>query len=291
MTSKFHNNLAEIIIAADNGDPDACDKIIDLFDKGMSEEEFKNHREKAYLSLAKAGDPNAMCIMGELTDGDIVTSYNWYLKAANAGNTRAMLCIGYRYTSYPNAHYPNTSYGYDNNKAAYWFLKALDYGDSEGARLYAEMCCENDRNAHKEYLMKAIKMNNLEALENYGDLYYYNEDINDQDANEKKAKEIYIEVTRFCSKEEDLPIFERVCSKLGNIYGHNVHLFPAKTPEDVKNGNEAIMWLCCAAYANSDDADEYIDTAVKIANNCNIIDFNGDYMIKVGEALDKKFKR
>lgn len=288
MTLEQNNkDLSAVIISADNGDPEACDIINKLFDNGLSESDFVELRKNAYIPLANEGNPYAMYIMGHLTRDNTNISYEWYLKSANSGYTPAMLKLGLGYTRMLNSNYPDDSYGYNNEKAKQWFFKALNLGDSEGARLYAEWCCENDPREQEEYLLKAIKMNNWEALANYGDFFYLSPDNKDNQYNEK-AKSLYIEAAKSCTERKYLSKFGEICYNLGHIFGAKVMVYPAETESDINDGINAIKWLCCALYAN-EEHQECLDLACTIADNCNIAEFNGDYYIKICEILDNIF--
>ena len=194
----------DIIIAADRGDTYAKQKLHFEFDRGLTSEEHNNLRKKAYHPLATNGDSNAQYWMGFLTlniDRNASQALYWYEKAANQGNTEAMLALALGYSEFIND--PNNSYagyigfGYHASKERFWKLKAAEYGDHQAqADLALDYKIDGDmENALKMYL-KATDSRDckilMKAYKGLADIY--GNSLDTQNYNVSKQKECLIRV-------------------------------------------------------------------------------------------------
>ena len=128
----------DIIIAADNGDKLAKQKVCLEFERGLTDEEYADLRKKAYYPLAVSGDAYAQYWMGALAlhvDKNASQALYWYEKSAMQGNTESMLALALGYSEFIND--PDNSYagyigfGFDATKERFWKLKAAERGDAE----------------------------------------------------------------------------------------------------------------------------------------------------------------
>lgn len=194
----------DIIIAADKGDTYAEQKLDLEFDRGLTSEEHNNLRKKAYYPLAISGDANAQYWMGFLAlyiDKNASQALSWYEKAANQGNTEAMLALALGYSEFIND--PDNSYagyigfGYDASKERFWKLKAAECGDSQAqVDLALDYSIDGEvENALKMY-QKATNSNDckilMRAYKGLADIY--GNSLDAQNHNVSKQKECLIRV-------------------------------------------------------------------------------------------------
>lgn len=123
---------ADVIIASDKGEEAAKQKVRQEFDRGMTDEEYNKLRIDVYRPLAEAGDAHAQYWMGLLSVGKNTTqAVAWYEKAAEQGNTEAMLALANGYGEYGNEPYYKDGFGFDAAKERFWKLKAAESGNEQ----------------------------------------------------------------------------------------------------------------------------------------------------------------
>jgi len=141
---------------------------------------------------ADAGDTDAMLNLGWLyANGngggqDFGKSREWYQKAADAGNTDAMLNLGWLYAN---------GYGgfTDFDKAREWYQKAADAGNTDAMLNLGELYANGDGGGQdfgkaREWYQKAADAGNTDAMLNLGGLYEVGKGVA-QDY--RKARELY----------------------------------------------------------------------------------------------------
>ena len=195
---------SETVIAADSGDKIAKEKLNIAFGKGLTSEEHNDIRKKAYHPLAVNGDANAQYWMGFLAlnvDKNASQALYWFEKAADQGNTEAMLALALGYSEFIND--PDNNYvgyigfGFDASKERFWKLKAAEFGDSQAqVDLALDYSIDGEtENALKMYL-KATNSRDckilMKAYKGLADIY--GNSLDAENYNVSKQKECLIRV-------------------------------------------------------------------------------------------------
>lgn len=120
--------FARLRAHADSFDPAVWFALGDAYSRWWGTKEQKGQARSWFQKAADAGHPRAMVRLGILLnrpapDGDQAEAVAVFKRAAELGNASAMIYLGFAYRE-------GTGVACDNEKAADWFIKAVDAGDS-----------------------------------------------------------------------------------------------------------------------------------------------------------------
>jgi WD40 repeat protein/TPR repeat protein len=112
--------------ASDAGDPDACYHLGLLYYEGNGVKKDSDQAWTLFQQAAHGGSTLALTFIGGLYygAGDYNNARDWFQKAVDAGNVRAMYCLGYLYEH-------GQGVPQDYSKARQWYQKAADAGDND----------------------------------------------------------------------------------------------------------------------------------------------------------------
>jgi WD40 repeat protein/TPR repeat protein len=112
--------------AADAGDADAGYHLGLLYYEGHGVKKDSDQAWTLFQQAAKGGSTLALTFIGGLYygAGDYNNARDWFQKAVDAGNVRAMYCLGYLYEH-------GQGVPQDYSKARQWYQKAADAGDND----------------------------------------------------------------------------------------------------------------------------------------------------------------
>ena len=124
-----------------------------------------------FTKAANLGDGNSMVLLGELAEkrDDMELSFQWYKKAADAGNAEGLVKTGKYYQD-------GKGVKQDKKEAAHYFFMAAELGDAEGHFQLA--CCfgngegedKDDRQALARFIM-AAELGHASACFYVGELF------------------------------------------------------------------------------------------------------------------------
>ncbi|MGA9211280.1 SEL1-like repeat protein [Kaistella sp.] len=202
--------------AADLGSGAALTKIGELFYD-------KKEYEQAFLYLRKAAikeNTKAMRLIGELyffgngVEKNTQAGMEWHLKAANRGNTDAMLLIAYTYEN------GQGGFTKDYKKAEQWYQKAIDAGQRSSYNSLGRLYSLPDNNHPKKALEnyeKAAEVGYPSGMLETANLYFSgNAGITKDYTKAAKYYESYYEI-----KKENKPYLDNLI-EIYNRGGHGV---------------------------------------------------------------------
>lgn len=143
-----------------------------------------------YLKAAELGDSRAMIRVADCykagvgTEQDNTAALEWLEKAADLGDSQAMNNMGYM-----------LGFGENLNSTIEWFEKAAALGvaDSMNNLGYIYLRINNDYENAKTWYEKAIELGSLQALANLGWMYINGEGV---EQNESKAIDLFREAAK-----------------------------------------------------------------------------------------------
>jgi TPR repeat protein len=133
----FHSCFQKLMEAVDSEDPEVWYAIGQSCQTGRGVTRDREAGKKWFLRAAEAGHTGAMVSLGAhydhpQTPPDPAASNHWFREAALNGNSRGMISLGFAYRE-------GRGVNCDLGEALKWFLKAVEAGDKSAVSLVARM--------------------------------------------------------------------------------------------------------------------------------------------------------
>ncbi len=196
--------LQSIIDNANRGDPNAQNKLGNIYCEGDGVSQDYNEAFKWYTKAAEQGYAKSqfnlglMYCYGEGVQQDSNEAVKWFTRAAEQGKSYAQYSLGLMY-------YYGDEIPQDYNEAIKWFSKAAELGDANSMfklgeiYSYGEGVAE-DSNIAVEWYLEAAQAGNVEAMYELGDRFNFGRGVT-EDAN--KAAEWYGKAIELYRRDAD----------------------------------------------------------------------------------------
>ena len=254
---KFEEALPKLQALAEAGDLYALNTLGTLYFNGDGVEQDTKKGIELTFKAAEQGYADAQTAMGDFFNFGAIEDENgadkaieWYEKAADQGDTHAMIMIAYVYDYEKN----------EPDQALEWYKKAAEAGDAEAREILGSKYLTGDDVEIDEAKALGLYLQSAEqgypsAQADLGDLYYLGGA--DLEINVQKAMEWYMKAAEKGDSYAQ--------SRVGDLYHYDEEFGPDPA--------KAVEWYTKAAEQGEDDAQKAL----------GLMYFNGD-----GIPMDKE---